>query len=147
MSVLASIRSQLAPVHREGLAVHRRLRAGEPDPVLALVAARLDRDRGDACGAPMFFRDPARVTPMREGIVVAPADGRVSRIINAVPPTELNLGERPMPRVSIFMSVFDCHVNRSPVTGRIEQIVYKARRLHQRRSRQGEREQRAQLAS
>ena len=73
-----------------------------------------------------FFRDPARVTPVREGIVVAPADGRVSRIINAVPPQELNLGERPLPRVSIFMSVFDCHVNRSPVTGRIENIVYKA---------------------
>ena len=58
--------------------------------------------------------------------MVAPADGRVSRITNAVPPTELELGERPLPRVSIFMSVFDCHVNRSPVTGRIERIVYHA---------------------
>src|SRR5215468_2651681 len=66
-----------------------------------------------------FFRDPPRVTPLREGLVVAPADGRISRILNAVPPAELGLGERAVARVSIFMSVFDCHVNRSPVTGRI----------------------------
>ena len=72
-----------------------------------------------------FFRDPERVTPVRDGIVVAPADGRVSRVANAVPPTELGLGERPLPRVSIFMSVFDCHVNRSPVAGKIERIVYR----------------------
>ena len=57
--------------------------------------------------------------------MVAPADGRVSKIINALPPKELDFGERPLPRVSIFMSVFDCHVNRSPVGGRIERIVYK----------------------
>jgi phosphatidylserine decarboxylase len=73
-----------------------------------------------------FFRDPERVTPVREGIVVSPADGRVSRVTNAVPPKELELGERPLPRVSIFMSVFDCHVNRSPVTGKIERIAYHA---------------------
>ena len=69
-------------------------------------------------------RDPVRVTPVREGIVVSPADGRVSLITNAVPPKDLELGERPLPRVSICMSVFDCHVNRSPVTGRIERIAY-----------------------
>ena len=73
----------------------------------------------------LFFRDPPRVTPTREGLVISPADGRVSQIINAVPPIELNLGEQPMPRVSIFMSVFDCHINRSPVAGRIERIAYK----------------------
>jgi phosphatidylserine decarboxylase len=72
-----------------------------------------------------FFRDPPRVTPVRDGIVVSPADGRVSQIVNAIPPKELELGERPLPRVSIFMSVFDCHINRSPVTGRIERIVYR----------------------
>src|SRR5215208_125911 len=74
----------------------------------------------------LFFRDPVRVTPTREGLVVSPADGRVSQIINATPPAELNLGERPMPRISIFMSVFDCHINRSPVAGRVERIVYRA---------------------
>ena len=71
-----------------------------------------------------FFRDPPRVTPVREGLVVAPADGRVSQITTAPPPHELGLGDKPLPRISIFMSVFDCHVNRSPVTGRIEKIVY-----------------------
>ena len=64
------------------------------------------------------------MTPLREGIVVAPADGRVSRITNAVPPADLDLGDRPLPRISIFMSVFDCHVNRSPVVGKIERIAY-----------------------
>jgi phosphatidylserine decarboxylase len=65
------------------------------------------------------------VTPVREGVIVAPADGRISKIIHAAPPPELGLGERPLLRVSIFMNVFDCHVNRSPVSGRIEKIVYK----------------------
>jgi phosphatidylserine decarboxylase len=73
-----------------------------------------------------FFRDPPRVTPMREGIIVAPADGRVSRVTSAKPPSELGLGEKPLPRVSIFMSVFDCHINRSPMTGRVERIAYHA---------------------
>jgi phosphatidylserine decarboxylase len=65
------------------------------------------------------------VSPVRDGLVIAPADGRVSMIVNAVPPKELDLGDRPLPRVSIFMSVFNCHVNRSPVAGRIERIVYR----------------------
>ena len=71
-----------------------------------------------------FFRDPPRVTPVREGLVVAPADGRVSQITTVPPPHELGLGDMPLLRISIFMSVFDCHVNRSPVAGRIERIVY-----------------------
>jgi len=71
-----------------------------------------------------FFRDPLRVTPVRDGLVVAPADGRISQITTAAPPGELGFGEKPLPRISIFMSVFDCHVNRSPVTGRIEKILY-----------------------
>jgi phosphatidylserine decarboxylase len=71
-----------------------------------------------------FFRDPPRVTPVREGLVVAPADGRISQVTTAPPPHELGLGDRPLPRISIFMSVFDCHVNRSPVSGRVENIIY-----------------------
>jgi phosphatidylserine decarboxylase len=71
-----------------------------------------------------FFRDPPRVTPVRDGLVVAPADGRVSQVTSIAPPPELGLGSKPLPRISIFMSVFDCHVNRSPVTGKIEKIVY-----------------------
>ena len=71
-----------------------------------------------------FFRDPERVTPVRDGLVVAPADGRVSMITTAVPPSETGLPAEPMARVSIFMNVFDCHVNRSPVTGQIRRIIY-----------------------
>jgi phosphatidylserine decarboxylase len=73
----------------------------------------------------LFFRDPVRVTPSREGLVVAPADGRISMIAQATPPAELGLGDVALPRVSIFMSVFNCHVNRSPVAGRIERIAYR----------------------
>ena len=71
-----------------------------------------------------FFRDPPRVTPVRDGLVVAPADGRISQITTAPLPHELGLGATPMLRISIFMSVFDCHINRSPVTGRVEKILY-----------------------
>src|SRR5882757_9061250 len=107
------------------LSVHRWLRARKPGPVLVVDAPRLDWARPYGMVRPLF-RDPERVTPVREGIIVAPADGRISRIIQAAPPPELGLGERPLMRVSIFMNVFDCHVNRSPVSGRIEKIVYKA---------------------
>ena len=124
MSVLASIRSQLAPVHREGLpfigvfAVVSLLLFWLW-PLLGWLGALA------TLWCIYFFRDPARVTPIRDGIVVAPADGRVSRIVNAVAPKELELGERPLPRVSIFMSVFDCHVNRSPLAGKIERMIYR----------------------
>jgi phosphatidylserine decarboxylase len=73
-----------------------------------------------------FFRDPVRVTPMRDGLVVSPADGRVSLIVTAVPPAETGLAAEPMTRISVFMNVFDCHVNRSPVTGRIVEQIYTA---------------------
>lgn len=73
----------------------------------------------------LFFRDPQRITPLREGIVVAPADGRVSMVVQAVPPAELGLGDNPLPRISIFMSVFNCHVNRAPATGRVDRIAYR----------------------
>jgi phosphatidylserine decarboxylase len=73
----------------------------------------------------LFFRDPVRVTPVREGLVVSPADGRVSMITMALPPAELGLGDRPLPRISVFMSVFNCHVNRSPIAGRVDRIAYR----------------------
>ncbi|GEP09623.1 Phosphatidylserine decarboxylase proenzyme [Methylobacterium gnaphalii] len=71
-----------------------------------------------------FFRDPERVVPSGEGLVIAPADGRVNLISTVVPPPELDLSHEPMLRISVFMNVFDCHVNRVPVTGRIGQIHY-----------------------
>ena len=72
-----------------------------------------------------FFRDPERVTPDAEGLVISPADGVVSLIEPAVPPRELGLPEEALTRVSVFMSVFNCHVNRAPVAGKVEKIAYK----------------------
>ncbi|WP_138421481.1 phosphatidylserine decarboxylase [Maritimibacter alexandrii] len=72
-----------------------------------------------------FFRDPERVTPLRPGVVVSPADGIVSLIEPAVPPAELGMPDVALTRVSVFMSVFNCHVNRVPVTGEIAAIAYR----------------------
>ena len=69
-----------------------------------------------------FFRDPERVTPARPGLVVSPADGIVSLIEPVVPPAELGMPDIPLTRVSVFMSVFNCHVNRSPVAGEVTAI-------------------------
>src|SRR5712675_20677 len=124
MSIIKSIRSQLAPIHPEGYPFIGAF------ALLSLVLFWVWSPLGwlgtvFMAWCTYFFRDPVRVTPVREGIVVSPADGRVSRIVNAVPPAELGLGDKPLPRVSIFMSVFNCHVNRSPVTGRIDRIAYR----------------------
>ncbi|MBL3561300.1 phosphatidylserine decarboxylase [Rhodovulum sulfidophilum] len=72
-----------------------------------------------------FFRDPERVTPARPGLMVSPADGIVSLLEPAVPPAELGLGDAPMTRVSVFMSVFNCHVNRLPAAGRVTAVAYR----------------------
>ena len=123
MSIVNSIRSQLVPVHREGYPFVGAFALGSL--VLFLIWSPLGWiGTVLTIWCALFFRDPVRVTPVREGIVVAPADGRVAAVANAPPPPELGLSERALPRVSIFMSVFDCHVNRSPVTGRIDEIAY-----------------------
>jgi len=72
-----------------------------------------------------FFRDPERVTPDRDGLIVSPADGIVSLIEPAVPPAELGMSDAPLTRVSVFMSVFNCHVNRVPIGGEITAIAYR----------------------
>ncbi|PXY31018.1 phosphatidylserine decarboxylase [Prauserella muralis] len=72
-----------------------------------------------------FFREPRRVPPRREGLVLAAADGLVSLIEDAVPPAELGLPAEPRTRVSVFLSVFDVHVQRAPVTGTIERVAYR----------------------
>ncbi|MGY6705534.1 phosphatidylserine decarboxylase [Roseinatronobacter sp.] len=72
-----------------------------------------------------FFRDPDRQTPVREGLLVSPADGVISLIEPAVPPTELEMGDQPLMRVSVFMNVFNCHVNRAPIAGRVAKIAYR----------------------
>lgn len=80
-----------------------------------------------------FFRDPERVVPQDENFILAPADGLVSQIVRVEPPAELviddgtpsgGLASEPMTRVSIFMSVFDVHINRAPVSGTIRRVVY-----------------------
>ncbi len=75
-----------------------------------------------------FFRDPARTTPTADRFVVSPADGLVTLIEQVLPPPELAgadlLGHEPMTRVSIFMSVFDVHINRTPIRGTIKRVAY-----------------------
>jgi phosphatidylserine decarboxylase len=75
-----------------------------------------------------FFRDPVRTTPRGANLIVAPADGLVTMIEKVPPPPELagpeGLGDAQSTRVSIFMSVFDVHINRSPITGRIRRVAY-----------------------
>jgi phosphatidylserine decarboxylase len=124
MSVINSIRSQLAPIHPQGYPFIGGF------ALASLILFFLWTPLGwigtlATAWCAYFFRDPVRITPLREGLVVSPADGRVSRVVNALPPPELGLSDRPLPRISIFMSVFDCHVNRSPVAGRIEKMVYR----------------------
>ena len=72
-----------------------------------------------------FFRDPERVTPLREGLLVAPADGVVMQIVPALPPRELEMGDSPRTRISIFLNVFDVHVNRMPGEGRVIKRAYR----------------------
>ena len=71
-----------------------------------------------------FFRNPNRVTPEREGLIISPADGIVQMIAEMSPPEELDMGSEPVVRVSVFMNVFDCHINRIPCDGRIGKLVY-----------------------
>lgn len=121
--ILESMRRIFVPIHKEGY----------PFILIALIATVLLSWLWSPLGwigtiltvwVCYFFRDPPRVTPVRDGLVVSPADGRVSLITTAVPPAELDLPREPMTRISVFMNVFDCHVNRSPVAGRITQILY-----------------------
>ena len=72
-----------------------------------------------------FFRDPDRYTPQRAGLIISPADGVISLIEPAVPPVELGLGEAALTRVSVFMNVFNCHVNRLPIAGEITAVSYR----------------------
>jgi len=76
-----------------------------------------------------FFRDPERVAPTREGLVIAPADGVVQLIDRAPPPAELDMGDSPRNRVCIFMNVFNVHVNRAPVDGIVRRISYRPGRF------------------
>ena len=124
-SLLSTIVENLAPVHSDGykflipaavLALFLWFML--PFSFLAYLALLL------AIYIAYFFRDPARVTPLREGLVISPADGRVSSIERIKPPAELGLGSDERLRISIFLSVLDVHINRAPVAGRISKSVY-----------------------
>jgi phosphatidylserine decarboxylase len=123
MSVIESVRRQLVPIHPQGyifiaaFAVATLFLAWVWAPLgwLAFVAT---------LWCVYFFRDPARVTPLAADLVIAPADGVISFAGLATPPPELGLGAAPLQRLSVFMSVFDCHVNRAPVEGRVRRVVY-----------------------
>jgi phosphatidylserine decarboxylase len=124
MSILDSIQRQIPPIHKEGYPFIGGF------ALASLILFWLWSPLGWigtilTVWCALFFRDPVRVTPVREGLVVSPADGRVSMITMALPPAELGLGDRPLPRISVFMSVFNCHVNRSPIAGRVDRIAYR----------------------
>src|SRR5246500_1235905 len=101
MSIIASVRSQLVPVHREGYPFVGGF------ALASLILFLLWTPLGWigtvlTIWCALFFRDPVRVTPVREGIVVAPADGRVSMVTQVLAPAELGLGDRPLMRLSVF---------------------------------------------
>lgn len=124
MDIWHSIRNVMVPIRREGY----------PFIALFLVAAIVLGLLAEwlfwvglilTAWCTYFFRDPERITPVDVDFVVSPADGRVSAVSRVLPPAELDLGAEPMLRISVFMNVFDCHVNRSPVTGEITRIAYR----------------------
>ena len=72
-----------------------------------------------------FFRDPKRTIPVRDGLLVSPADGIISLIEKTMPPPELDIEKEELTRISVFMNVFNCHVNRSPIAGKVMEINYR----------------------
>jgi phosphatidylserine decarboxylase len=122
-TLLETITESFAPVHRDG---HKFVAIGLAVtllllwvfPTLGWIAAII------TAWVIYFFRDPDRVTPLRDGLIVAPADGKVSLIEKVRPPAELELGDEERIRVSIFLSVFDVHIQRSPLAGRIIRSIY-----------------------
>ena len=72
-----------------------------------------------------FFRDPKRTIPVRDGLLVSPADGVISLIEKTMPPPDLDIEKEELTRISVFMNVFNCHVNRSPIAGKVMEINYR----------------------
>ena len=124
MSIADSIKNAIPPIHPEGhkfiaiFAVATLLLGWLFEPLFWIGLAL-------TIWCAMFFRDPIRVTPVSTSLVISPADGRISSVGMAVPPSELNLGAEPRLRICVFMNVFDVHINRAPVTGRIVRIAYR----------------------
>lgn len=124
MSLVQSIRIVLSPPHRAGTPF---LIAGAAVAFAGLLVSGWITGLGMAFLAfcLYFFRDPTRVPPPRPGAVLSPADGHVTSVMMAVPPTELGLGLEPRWRVAVFLSVLDVHVNRMPASGTVTRIAYR----------------------
>lgn len=120
---MALVRSAVPPMHREGL----------PFVGVSLAVAAIGRNKpwlrraglASAVANAAFFRHPPRVPPIRSGLVVAPADGLVCLVDHEVPPAELGLPATPLPRISIFLSVLDAHVQRVPIGGEVVTAVHR----------------------
>jgi phosphatidylserine decarboxylase len=120
---MALVRSAVPPMHPEGL----------PFVGVSLAVAAIGRNKpwlrraglASAVANAAFFRHPPRVPPTRPGLVVAPADGVICLIGEEVPPVELGLPATPLPRISIFLSVLDAHVQRAPIGGEVVSAVHR----------------------
>lgn len=123
MSLLETIKAAIPPIHREGFpfiaafAVASIILGWIWSPLFYFGLAL-------TVWCALFFRDPKRVTPVSNDLAISPADGKISYVGKAVPPDELGLGDDPVLRISVFMNVFNCHVNRAPMSGTIKQIIY-----------------------
>ncbi len=122
-SVLNSVTNALVPIHRDG---HKFVAIAAGVTLLLFLAAPPLGWVGTLATlfCAYFFRDPDRVVPQRRGLVVSPADGKISAVAEVVPPSELGLGGERLTRVSVFLSVLDVHIVRTPVAGRIARSVY-----------------------
>jgi len=124
MVVHQMLKSVIVPIHREGrpfIAIFLVVTVLMSWLWMPLVVPGLVL----TCWCIYFFRDPNRVTPTGEGLVISPADGVIQMIEDAVPPSELAMGDTPRTRVSVFMNVFNVHVNRIPVDGTITGLAYR----------------------
>lgn len=124
MSIVRSVNNSLTPIHKEGYPfiaaffVASLLLGWLWNPLfwVGLVLT---------LWCIYFFRDPERVTPQNPDFVISPADGKISFVGPFTPPKELELGTDELMRISVFMNVFSCHVNRIPIEGQLRAIVYR----------------------
>ena len=125
MSLIDTIRNAVPPIHREGYPFIAAFALATI--VLGWIWAPLFYAfLVLTVWCALFFRDPKRVTPVSNDLVISPADGRISYIGRVTPPVELKLGDKPLMRISVFMNVFNCHINRAPVRGKLSRVIYKA---------------------
>ena len=124
MSMFSDVKSVLSPPHRAG---YPFIAIGVVVAVAGLFVGAWLAWIGVAFGlfCLYFFRNPERVSPVRPGAVVAPADGRVVMVGPAIPPEDLGMGPAPRWRVAIFLSVLDVHINRVPFTGVVTRVAYR----------------------